>query len=129
MAGKYLLRKACRPVDSKAGCACISPGERDLNGEMAPGAIRVGVAAMAKSAAARNDIAPYISAIDFVVIAEMNSAPARARRSGAAGTAAASEGCCVMGWKPAGQRRLAGSVRSMRARPDVLRVKLLDEII
>ncbi|EOA1825749.1 hypothetical protein ACHUNR_004263, partial [Raoultella planticola] len=35
MAGKNLLRKATPALDSQAGCACLSPGERDLNGEKA----------------------------------------------------------------------------------------------
>ena len=39
MAGKNLSRKALPSLDCKAGCACLSPGERDLNGEMAPGMI------------------------------------------------------------------------------------------
>ncbi|GEM_PF-5459226 len=38
MAGKNLLRKATPVLDSKTGCACLSPGERDLNGETAPDA-------------------------------------------------------------------------------------------
>ena len=33
MAGKNLLRKALPSLDSQAGCACISPGERDLTGD------------------------------------------------------------------------------------------------
>ena len=53
----------------------------------------------------------------------MQGAQETARLSGAAGTAAASDGGCVMGWTPAapqgpGRDSFAGSVRSMTARPD-----------
>ena len=33
MAGKNLLRKALPSLDNQAGCACLSPGERDLTGD------------------------------------------------------------------------------------------------
>lgn len=53
----------------------------------------------------------------------MQGAQDTARQSGAAGTAAASDGVCVMGWIPAapkgpGRDSFADSVRSMTARLD-----------
>ncbi len=37
MAGKNLLRKALPSLDSKTGCACLSPGEWTQTGDTAPG--------------------------------------------------------------------------------------------
>ncbi|MFJ5855696.1 hypothetical protein ACIQCT_22580 [Enterobacter cancerogenus] len=59
---------------------------------------------MTGSRARRNGVAPYMASMDFGVIDAMPEAQETARLSGAAGTAAASGGCCVMGWKPAGQK-------------------------
>ena len=39
MAVKNLLRKAEPSLDSQAGCACLSPGERTQMGDTAPGRI------------------------------------------------------------------------------------------
>lgn len=57
---------------------------------------------MTGSRARRNGVAPYMASMLLVLIDDMPEAEETARLSGAAGTAAASGGCCVMGWKPAG---------------------------
>ena len=53
MAGKNLLRKATPALDSQAGCACLSPGERTQRGETPPGKERAGTRRNVGEAAAK----------------------------------------------------------------------------
>ena len=100
-----------------------APGRRDVNGEKTHDERWAG--------ARRNDGKPRaakrrcpLHGIDAVgVIDDMREAQETARQSGAAGTAAASDDVLRHGMDTrcpggAGQRQRAGSVRSMKARPD-----------
>ena len=53
MAGENLLRKATPALDSQAGCACLSPGERTQRGETPPGKERAGTRRNVGEAAAK----------------------------------------------------------------------------
>jgi len=115
---------ACHlPWTADSDCACLSPGERTQKGEK-PGKNGQEPAATTESAGAKRRCALQPGSF----IAGVQRAPVTARQSGAAGTAAASVGVASgmetrwpEGTEGPGRDSLAGSVRSMTARPDARR--------
>ena len=79
MAGENLLRKATPALDSQAGCACLSPGERTQRGETAPGKERAGTRRNVGEAAAKTAL-PLTARLPF---AGMQRAQATARQRAA----------------------------------------------
>ena len=122
MAGKNLLRKATPSLDSQAGCAGLSPGERDLNGEKATRSGNEQGPAATSERGTRNGVAPYSpAAVVFRRGAGSAGHGATGRRLRNGGSKPAVD---VASWDgnplPEGPGRdgAAGSVRSMTARPD-----------
>ena len=99
MAGKNLSRKAPPALDSQAGCACLSPGERTQKGEKTRHRSEQ-VPAATSGRCTRNDVAPYSPASvgRGALSAGHGAIKGRRDRNGRCKPALAS------GWKPAARR-------------------------
>ena len=90
MAGGNLLRKAKPALDSQEDCGVISTRQEGHKRRNSSRQKRSRNPPQRRNARARNDVAPYSPAMGLCFIDGVRRAQATARRSGAAGTAAAS---------------------------------------